>query len=231
MSSSTGPDRGQKGWNGKEISWSLKQQTVIFFLNQSSTTITSFILVSIYPSMLPAYLGMGGLTTMRNSEVVRKQWLLLQSTSSEENSACTRGIYQVSCMLYTHEYTHAVETDLTWVGTHAEQWNGKIHSANQHHKQLKYRRIWNREGMERWGLKSGAGMGGDVKWMRKKLATMKRERGQWERERGSRFTECYAIGPDSADLVSFTNKGCVLTHSQKPFTHMHTTPMDIYTPT
>lgn len=37
-------------------------------------------------------------------------------------------------------------------------------------------------------------------------------------KRGSCFIECYAIGPDSADLVSFTNKGRALTHSQ---THAH----------
>lgn len=38
-------------------------------------------------------------------------------------------------------------------------------------------------------------------------------------KRGSCFIDCYAIGPDSADLVSFTNKGRALTHSQKTSTN------------
>lgn len=50
----------------------------------------------------------------------------------------------------------------------------------------------------------------------------KRERGVSEREDGLRSIECYAIGPDSADLVSFANKGDALTHSQKT-----STPADI----
>lgn len=53
-----------------------------FLKTKNSTTITSFILVTIYPSMRHAYLRMGGLTTMRNSEAVRQQWLLSQSSSS-----------------------------------------------------------------------------------------------------------------------------------------------------
>lgn len=55
--------------------------------------------------------------------------------------------------------------------------------------------------------------------MRKKLVTVKKrekEGSMEERERGPRFIECCATGPDSADLVSFTNKGHALTHSQKP---------------
>lgn len=58
--------------------------------------------VSLFRSMLLAYLRTGGLATMRNSGIDIKQWLLSQSTSSEENVTFTRGIYQVSCMLHKH---------------------------------------------------------------------------------------------------------------------------------
>ncbi len=58
----------------------------------------------------------------------------------------------------------------------------------------------------------------------------KRE-GVSKRERGSRFNERHAIGPDSADLVSFANKRPRINTLTKTSAHMHTTPMDIYTPT
>lgn len=69
-----------------------------------------------------------------------------------------------------------------------------------------------------------------------KLASMKRERGsvrERERERGSRFNDCCAIGPDSADLVSFTNKRpCINTLAKKkkrPHTRTHNTDGHLHT--
>lgn len=92
--------RHQRTCNGKETQTALWQT--------ESTTIAFFILVTICPSMLPPYLRMGGLTTMRNSPAVRKQGLLSQNSSSEDSAAFTRENYQVSSgTLEMHTHIHS----------------------------------------------------------------------------------------------------------------------------
>lgn len=102
-----------------------KGQQMVFSINHHYT-LHSYI----YASMLAAYLAMGGLTNVRNSEAVRKQGWLSQMRSSEESAARTRKICQVPCRLdaQTHSLTPQNRIRLTYG---AVQSSGRVRNTQE----------------------------------------------------------------------------------------------------
>lgn len=134
------------------IPWSLKQQTFFFFLNQNSTTITSFTRVSIYPSMLPAYLRSGWADHYEKQWSSQKAVIAFTEQRIRGKRRHAPGGFTRYHVCYTH--SHGNWSNLTG-GPHAEWRGSEKHRGKQCQKQLEYRRIV--EGMEGWGVKSRGG--------------------------------------------------------------------------
>lgn len=168
--------------------------------------------------MLPPYLRMGGLTTMSNSKAVRKQWLLSQSSSSEDSAAFTRENYQVSRMLqmYTHIHSCFRNWSVADLENHAEQWDSEKHRGSNSNTK-KYRK-----GMEGWGVKSEEGRRLMLsEWG--KLATMKRGR---ERRLTPHWMLCHRVWFCWPGFFH-QQRPCINTYT-KTSTHMYAVPMNIY---